>query len=250
LYLVSSRRLIHSISFHSTPHPLTFLTDQVVRSNGVNIDVGKLLFKTKDTTSASARDSPTSSVMARWMVSIEGSLSEEDISEGMLGRVLVTTADGGSASAENISIISDGSHSTISASNITTTTYNHNDGPTTTAPNTNTKKAVSTAVKVPQDRKHHSSTSAATRRNNQVTTNPKRTTRTRSSAADPSELFGGIEDVVLPPTKRIRKRNGHGTTASTRLQAGETSVSKVPMLTGTLYLFRGRTRRAEFIRHK
>jgi hypothetical protein len=190
--------------------------------------------------------------MARWMVSIEGTLSEEDISEGMLGRVLVATADGGSASVEITSIISDGSHSTVLTRNITTTA-NNNDDPTTTTPNTNTKKAVSAAVKVPQDRKHHSSTSTATRRNNQVITTPKRTTRTRSSAADPSELFGGIEDVVLPPTKRIRsstRKNGHGTTSTLRLQAGETSVMKVPMLTGTLYLFRGRSRRAEFIRHK
>jgi hypothetical protein len=182
--------------------------------------------------------------MARWMVSIEGSLSEEDISEGMLGRVLVT--DGGGASVESFS---DGSHSAVSTSNITTTNNTNASALTSTAPNTNTKKAV-TAVKVTQNRKHHSSTSTATRRNNQVSTTPKRTTRTRSSAADPSELFGGIEDVALPPTKRVRKRNGHGTTTSTRLQAGETSVVKVPLLTGTLYLFRGRSRRAEFIRHK
>jgi hypothetical protein len=175
--------------------------------------------------------------MARWMVSIEGSLSEEDISEGMLGRVLVT--DGGGASVESYS---DGSHGAVSTSN-----SNKNDPTlTTTAPNTKTKKAA-TAVKVTQDRKHHSSTSA-THLNNQGII-PKRTTRTRSSAADPSELFGGIEDVVLPPAKRIRgttRKNG----ASPRLQAGETSVVKVPLLTGTLYLFRGRSRRAEFIRHK
>jgi hypothetical protein len=177
------------------------------------------------------------------MVSIEGNLSEEDISEGMLGRVLLATVDGGNGSAESNSLISDGSHSTVSTSNITNT-----NATTTTAPSTNTKKAA-TAAKVPQDRKHHSSTNATHPNNHGIV--PKRTTRTRSSAADPSELFGGIEDVVLPPTKRIRATTRkNGTTASTRLQAGETSVTKVPMLTGTLYLFRGRSRRADFIRHK
>jgi hypothetical protein len=199
-------------------------TDQVVRTNGVDIDIGKLLYKTraKEISVPSFRDSPTSIVMARWMVSIEGSSkSEEDISESMLGRVL--EADGG-AGAETNSIISSSSDSNIA----------------TTAPNIITKKTV-TAVKVSQDRKHHS-----TNQNNQVVT-AKRAPRTRSSAADPSELFGGIEEVALPPTKRSAARK-NGT--SPRLQAGETSVVKVPLLTGTLFLYRGLHRRAEFIRNK
>jgi hypothetical protein len=199
-------------------------TDQVVRTNGVDIDIGKLLYKTraKEIGVPSFRDSPTSIVMARWMVSIEGSSkSEEDISESMLGRVL--EADGG-AGAETNSIISSSSDSNIA----------------TTAPIINNKKAV-TAVKVSQDRKHHS-----TNQNNQVVT-AKRAPRTRSSAADPSELFGGIEEVALPPTKRSTARK-NGT--SPRLQAGETSVVKVPLLTGTLFLYRGLHRRAEFIRNK
>jgi hypothetical protein len=170
--------------------------------------------------------------MARWMVSIEGSSKgEEDISESMLGRVL--EADGG-AGAESNSIIS-----SSDSSNIAT---NSND--ITSAPSINTTKKAVTAVKVSQDRKHHSATNH--RSNNQVVT-AKRAPRTRSSAADPSELFGGIEEVALPPTKRSTARKS-GT--SPRLQAGETSVVKVPLLTGTLFLYRGLHRRAEFIRNK
>jgi hypothetical protein len=229
---------MHSIP----PHQPADFTDQIVRTNGVNIDVGKLLYKIKDTSSATTvRDSPTSTVMARWMVSIEDSSLEEDISEGMLGRVLVV--DGG-ASVESNGFIIDDSHSTVSTSNITSSD-NNNNAPTTTASDTNTKKAV-TAVKVPQDRKHHSTSTA--RRNNQVIS-PKRAARTRSSATDPSELYDGKEEVVLPrpPTKRsTTRKNG----PNLRLQAGETSVDKVPLLTGTLYIYRGRRRRAEFIRHK
>jgi hypothetical protein len=231
--------LSSSDSFHSIPpHQPTDFTDQVVRTNGVNIDIGKLLYEIKDSVT-SVRDSPTSTVMARWMVSIEESSLEEDISEDMLGRVLV--ADG-AASVESNSVIIDGSHSTVSTSN-STSNNNNNNASTTTASDTNTKKAV-TAVKVLQDRKHHSSSTV--RRNNQVIS-PKRAARTRSSATDPSELYDGVEEVVLPPTKRrTTRKNG----TNLRLQAGETSVDKVPLLTGTLYLYRGRSRRAEFIRHK
>jgi hypothetical protein len=172
--------------------------------------------------------------MARWMVSMEGSLSQEDISESMLGRVLVGTVgtadNGGSLVESTSSIISDGS--TVSASNIITT----DKAPTTSDPNNTTTKKAVTAVKVPQDRKH------------QVIV-PARAPRTRSSAADPSELFGGIEELVLPPTKRSTNRK-NGSSPRPRLQAGETSVVKVPLLTGTLYLYRGLSRRAEFIRHK
>jgi hypothetical protein len=202
-------------------------------------------------------------MMARWMVSIEGSASEEDISEGMFGRVLM---DG----TEQHSISSEGS--TVSTGNIATTT------PTSIAnisTNTNTKKAVAlkvppedrkqgtdstgnvatnnantkkaVAIKVPPaDRKHHHHST----RRNQVpspaqTPNAKRAPRTRSSGADPAELLGGIEEVLLPPTKKSSGRK----CGSPRLQKGETVVT-VQLLTGTLYLFRGKGRRAEFVRTK
>jgi hypothetical protein len=165
--------------------------------------------------------------MARWMISIEGGKSEEDISESMLGRVFEAEGDG----AENNSIIS----SSDGSSNI-------NAAPIHAPASNGTSTKTVTAVKVSQDRKHNSTTSSR----NQVVT-AKRAPRTRSSAADPSELFGGIEEVALPPTKRrTARKNG----ASPRLQAGETSVVKVPLLTGTLFLYRGLHRRAEFIRTK
>jgi hypothetical protein len=217
---------LYSILFLTNIYSTDF-TEQVVRTNGVDIDIGKLLYKTraKETSVPSFRDSPTSILMARWMVSIEGGKPEEDISESMLGRVL--EADNGGVETNSIISTSDGSS-------------NSNAGPIlAVASDSNTKKAV-TAVKVPQDRKHHSTTSSR----NQVVT-AKRAPRTRSSAADPSELFGGIEEVALPPTKRsTARKNGP------RLQAGETSVVKVPLLTGTLFLYRGLHRRAEFIRNK
>jgi hypothetical protein len=166
--------------------------------------------------------------MARWMVSIEGDKSEEDISESMLGRVF--EAEGVGAENNNIISSSDGSRNSKAAPI---------PAP---APNGNSTKTV-TAVKVSQDRKHNSTTSSR----NQVVT-AKRAHRTRSSVADPSELFGGIEEVGLPPTKRrTAKKNG---ARRPRLQAGETSVETVPLLTGTLFLYRGLHRRAEFIRTK
>ena len=67
------------------------------------------------------------------------------------------------------------------------------------------------------------------------------TTRAQSSAESQVNLLPGIDDVVLPnKTPKLPKK---------KISRDE-SVTKVKLLTGTLYIYRGKTRRAEFVRTK
>jgi len=147
------------------------------------------------------------------MISIdETSDDEQDIQETMLGRVLdSSTAAKAAESSDN--------GSTIMAVEI--------------------KRAFK-----PKTGSHKGPTTGPTNhRSSSLSRGEQHRTRARTrSSGDSSELLGGIEEVELPPP---RKRVKH----DMRLNTGETVV-KVKMLTGTLYLYKGRQRRAEFVRSK
>lgn len=155
----------------------------------------------------------TSPAKSHWMVSVQGSSDSEDISETKLGRVLDTATETANSSDSSLSGSTAGS------------VANNNGSPSTKARSKTKRVHKKSSPKAPdsaeQRRLHH--TRACTRSN-----------------GDNSELLGGIEQVDLPPLRKKRKV----------VKANDRNVTVVKMLTGTLYLYKGKHRRAEFIRSK
>ena len=143
---------------------------------------------------------------------------EEDISERMLGRVLV-----------------DGEHTSTTSS-----TAVESDSSTMA---TNTGKE--SRRRAPRKRQAAAKTTAIRKSKTVAKTTPPRrihSTRAVTRSAGPSvELFRGIEEVTLPPKQPKAPREDNNS-----------NVVKVPMLTGILYLYRekGCKRRAKFVRTK
>lgn len=198
------------------------------------IAIGKLVCKT--TPIASKRQSRTSSPNAtnsspHWIVSLKGSDAEEDISERMLGRVVdrsTTTTDTSSSDGSTVSVCG-GSVSSASKKSF------------------GSHKKKSKSRKSSVTKKAHRSSKTQSKvavvqsgsRGQRVHT----TRATTRSAGSSVELFSGIEEIVIPPKPKVSKARASS--------EGDPNVIKVPMLTGTLYLYRdGPKRRAEFIRTK
>eukprot|EP00934_Nitzschia_sp_Nitz4_P005226 Nitzschia sp. Nitz4//scaffold3_size479765//114419//115153//NITZ4_000048-RA/size479765-augustus-gene-0.11-mRNA-1//1//CDS//3329550602//5216//frame0 len=150
---------------------------EVVRMDGV--DVGILLSRDSDDEDSSSRQGETS----YWVVSVDGSLEEEVISENFLGRVLEP---------------------------------NDSDGST-------VEKTKPVARKATKTKRKHSKKG--------------RRVNTRATKKDGDELVttGESLDFERRPAPRPRK-----------MEATETVV-EVPLLTGTLFIYRGRHRRVEFV---
>ena len=189
--------------------------------------IGKLLSKSK-TINTRSRSGPSSSRTASaspqpsyWTVSVEGSeeSSEEDISETMLGRVVDRSNASAAESDESTVAVRDSSASAASRKLAQRKT-------------TKAKKA----KKISKGAKH---------RKKDVVAEPAHTTRAATrSAGSPVELYGGIEEIVIPHKPRPVK-----------LAPGESvsngNVTKVQMLTGVLYLYwDGPKRHAKFVRTK
>ena len=212
--------------------PLLAFAGQVVRGNG-DVRIGQLLYKNESSTTISPTSRRPKVSPAHWMVLLQtnGDNWEEDVSEHMLGRVIDPSSDNVSeGSTVPVDRPQTRSAAAVAKSMKTSVGMKKKTVPPKVI------KAGKTVVKprraaVPQTptadaAAHKHTTRAATR-----------------SGGSSVELFGGIEDVVLPPKPRTQKKASK--------EEETRGVTKIQMLTGTLYLYRnGPQRRAEFVRTK
>lgn len=113
------------------------------------------------------------------------------------------------------------------------------DSSTATAVHTNTKNKVKTAARKASAAtvKHVATTTMCAPASPPGTTNQTRAvTRSKGGSVD---LFKGIESVPVVKKPSPKKRGDEGG-----------NMQKIKLLTGTLYLYRGRYPRAEFVRTK
>jgi cytoskeletal protein RodZ len=206
--------------------PLSLLLKQIVRSDGTAI--GKLLYKTEPVTSTGQPQydsSPTSSGVSHWMVSFEGSdLSEEDVSERMLGCVMNSSAAESDTSTVAIQASEESSASAMAVAPKKIFAVHSMKKKTKTAPKA--RKATTAQQKQVQlPRRVHTTRAAA---------------RTAGASV---ELFSGIEEISLPPKPKKP--------ASSSSSSRNGGMVKVQMLTGTLFIYRdGPKRHVKFVRTK
>jgi hypothetical protein len=191
--------------------------------------------------SAPALSSPTN--VAPWTMYAAG--SAEDMSENVLiGRVLNDALSKLlSNSNSGRSEVSSPAAATATATSTTSVSKKHQ------------KKTKTPARKQgPPAKKATEKKTKATRKPSLDTPSPRSRRATRSSTQD-TELLGGIEQVGLVGTnhsdRKKRLLEDFKQTETTTVNSKGEIVTKVKMLTGSLFLYKGNTkRRAEFVRSR
>jgi hypothetical protein len=156
------------------------------------------------------------SAVTYWVIAVEGESLTEEVSERKLGRVIDSTESDGS---------------TVTVNNNTRKSSLH---PSSTN-NTGSSKTKGKAVRRGTTAKVSSQNAAA------VNLTLRKTTRSTRRSGEPVELLAGIEHIPATTKKTTSKRKFQD----------DGNVTKIKLMTGTLYLYKGkRPYRAEFVRSK
>jgi hypothetical protein len=200
-----------------------------------------LLYKTTEESTGLQSRSDSSFPPSHWIVVVSDQGEEEDISERMLGRVLVDNNNNGSTvaaesdSSSTMAALVDAivAKPIVAAVSTTKKRLAQNNKALNAAGSKATTKAAACAAS-----KNIKATIASSGRVH--------STRAVTRSSGPSvELLRGIEEYVLPPKPRaavaVTKGSSGGDTAN---------LVKVKLLTGTLYLYRGPKKYVKFVRTK
>ncbi|GAX23364.1 hypothetical protein FisN_15Lh079 [Fistulifera solaris] len=215
--MVSTRR-----SQSDEPPRLYKVGDKVEIVHGKSVAIGILLAKTEDKSMVVQEDSSPITTLpdTHWIVRTEDN-EEQSIPE----RLLRSITDEGSH--ENNSSLADSDEDTSSE---------RRSSPSKKSTKPTITKAKKSVVFV-------SRKGAISSNNKKTVDNPEKIHTTRAatrSSGNAVGLFKGIEEIVLPPKPR----------PASKASTSNDNVIKIPMLTGTLFMYKGPKRRVKFVRSK
>jgi hypothetical protein len=196
-----------------------------------SLGIGILLGPSED---YEGRDSPSgSSYVTHWIVSVDGQSEESEVSERYLGRVLSNTGGGGKRKPVPRKAKAATVKGAPASAKLAVGTPNHKAKAAASKPVT----AKAAPKKESTDSNDIAGNSNSDKSNN---SNKSKTSGTKRQRGETSDLFvGDVADVEK------MKNNKKARVPPPKCEAGE-SVRVIPMLTGKLYLYRGKNPRAEF----